>query len=125
MKTLLIVSALTLIANTALANDIYGAFVNSDVDSTYGNNDGATFPVIQPHGFQPSIVAFHKGNPEYPHGFEGAVSSGFHATGTLTAYDDLMRGNPDSGPVERSDLTSRQFNARQFALDTRLDGDRI
>lgn len=124
MKTLLTASALALIANTALANDIYGAFVNPDVDSTLGNNYGVTFPAIQPRDFEPSIVAFHKGDPEYPQVFERPVGSGFHASGALTAYDQFVRGNPDTGPADRTDLTPHRSDAAQFALDAWRDGDR-
>lgn len=125
MKTLLIASALTLIANTALANDIYGAFVNPDVDSTHGNNYGVTFPVIQPRDFEPSIVAFHKGDPEYPQAFEGDVGPRSQTIGALTAYDHFVRGNPDTGPVDRADPRRYRSSAQAFALEALIDGDRI
>jgi len=78
MKYLLSASALTLFANLALADNIYGDFNSPELDTNYGNSNRAA-----------AAPAYLKDQAQLR-----------STTGErLSAYDQLMLGSPDGSPV--------------------------
>jgi hypothetical protein len=107
MKTLITASALTLIANLALADDIYRSFASPELDSSVSNNYGVVFPSIVPSAVRVSLYDFYKGNPDVSQDLEGYVEHTSWASGRLTSYDRWLIGNPDSGPGIRVEVAPR------------------
>lgn len=125
MKTFLTSTTLILIANMALADDFYGHFNNPDRDTTLNNDYGMSFPVVgRSRDFQPSIVTFNQGNPEYPHTDESDRESRFWTAGSHGDSDYFVRHNPDSGHGGRRDSDRSGSHAQDIALDRLDDGGR-
>ncbi|MGA7982419.1 MAG: hypothetical protein WCA32_19635 [Chromatiaceae bacterium] len=104
MKTLIAVSALILIANAALANDIYGNFASPELDASVPNRYGVEAPEVGRSGVQVSLYTLYKGNPDVHNDLGGFVPRESRSDHRLTAYDRLVIGDPDTGPGVQFDV---------------------
>ncbi|AGA91189.1 hypothetical protein Thimo_2456 [Thioflavicoccus mobilis 8321] len=102
MKTLITATALGLIANSALAADIYGGFNNPDLDAAYGSHFVRPVPQSQASNFEVSLHAFYEGNPDVTTDVKGYVPRQSSSESVLTAYDVFMLDNPDASPLPHS-----------------------
>jgi hypothetical protein len=101
MKTLLTASALTLITHLALADNIYGGFNSRELDTGIPTSPNVADRPMSPGGVDVSLFAFYEGDPDVPHDLRGAVRRA-PMDAALTAYDQFLLGDPDSGPGVRT-----------------------
>jgi hypothetical protein len=98
LASLVSVSALTLIANLAVAVDIYGGFANTNLVSTASNDPVPATRAHTPSGARVSLADFYQGNPDVSRvTVENAryAESNPGIPGQSIPYDALVQGNPD------------------------------
>jgi hypothetical protein len=122
MKTLITASALTLIANVAFANEIYGNFVSQELDTTVGARQSIVAPPAQSREVAVSLYAFYKGDPDVPQDLRGYVPRMSPVQDHLTAYDMFLIGDPDGGPSFQSHGRPAMDNEQGIASIDRGEG---
>jgi len=118
MKTILAASALTLIANLALAHDYQqGNFASRDLTSGYGSPAVSDFAPIFKSNLPVSLYEYYAGNPDVVQGHPSDGSGFIARSGAPTSLDWWYAGNPDvigsSATDGRSLIRTQRAIARQ------------
>ncbi len=101
MKYLISATTLALLANTAVAGDIYGSFNSPELDTGYGLRYRGPAAPAAPSGVRVSLYDFFADGPDLPASVTDVPPE--RLTGErLTSYDTIMLGNPDASPISHA-----------------------